>query len=362
MGAPLGAMGLRLATELEQQSPATTLSIALFNQLSFGVVAGVAIFAFSHVRKTQLQLREMATHDSLTHVLNARSFAERLEQELERNRRYARPMAVLYLDLDNFKHLNDKYGHAAGDAALLNVVRAIRLNLRVSDLLARLGGDEFALLLPETDSQEVVAILMRLQEHVAEEMTRRGWPVTLSIGAITNFFDTLGIGSFATTTTVYRLRKLVSDELIPGTLNVGHTLPTIAQALIYTTIIEVDMLTPQGDRIVGKNPPLDIIARDIIFGEGPVWDNRAKQLYFTDIIGDTIWKWKPGVGQEVVLRPSVKANGTCLDLEHRLVVAGWGGRTVFRQEKDGSWWDYPLYDYHQPYGTAFALMTLARCR
>jgi len=93
----------------------------------------------------------------------------------------------------------------------------------------------------------------------------------------------------------------------------------------------------EGERIVGRNPPLDIIARDIIFGEGPVWDNRAKQLYFTDIIGDTIWKWKPGVGQEVVLRPSVKANGTALDLERRLVVAGWGGRTVFRQEKDGSW-------------------------
>jgi uncharacterized membrane protein YfcA len=76
----------------------------------------------------------------------------------------------------------------------------------------------------------------------AGEAGNPGW-VHLTIGAITNFFDTLGIGSFATTTTVYRLRKLVSDELIPGTLNVGHTLPTIAQALIYTTIIEVDMLT-----------------------------------------------------------------------------------------------------------------------
>jgi uncharacterized membrane protein YfcA len=74
------------------------------------------------------------------------------------------------------------------------------------------------------------------------DATRPGW-IHLGIGAVTNFFDTLGIGSFATTTTVYRLRKLVADELIPGTLNVGHTLPTIAQALIYTTIIEVDMLT-----------------------------------------------------------------------------------------------------------------------
>ena len=68
-------------------------------------------------------------------------------------------------------------------------------------------------------------------------------PAHLGIGLVTNFFDTLGIGSFATTTTIYRLRKLVDDKLIPGTLNVGHALPTVAQALIYTTIIEVDILT-----------------------------------------------------------------------------------------------------------------------
>ena len=68
-------------------------------------------------------------------------------------------------------------------------------------------------------------------------------PAHIGIGAVTNFFDTLGIGSFATTTTIYRLRRLVDDKLIPGTLNVGHALPTVAQALIYTTIIEVDILT-----------------------------------------------------------------------------------------------------------------------
>jgi len=65
----------------------------------------------------------------------------------------------------------------------------------------------------------------------------------LTIGLLTNFFDTLGIGSFATTTTMFRLWKLVADEKIPGTLNVGHALPTVAQALIYITIVEVDVRT-----------------------------------------------------------------------------------------------------------------------
>jgi uncharacterized membrane protein YfcA len=68
-------------------------------------------------------------------------------------------------------------------------------------------------------------------------------PIQMGTGAITNFFDTLGIGSFATTTAIFRLRKMVPDRIIPGTLNVGHTLPTVAQAFIYTSVIPVDVLT-----------------------------------------------------------------------------------------------------------------------
>jgi uncharacterized membrane protein YfcA len=68
-------------------------------------------------------------------------------------------------------------------------------------------------------------------------------PFQLALGAVTNFFDALGIGSFATTTTVFRLRRMVPDRIIPGTLNAGHTLPTIAQAFIYTSVIPVDVLT-----------------------------------------------------------------------------------------------------------------------
>jgi uncharacterized membrane protein YfcA len=72
--------------------------------------------------------------------------------------------------------------------------------------------------------------------------SRTSW-LRLGIGFLTDFLDTLGIGSFATTTTLFRLRKLVADENIPGTLNVGHALPTVVQALIYITIVEVDFTT-----------------------------------------------------------------------------------------------------------------------
>ena len=100
--------------------------------------------------------------------------------------------------------------------------------------------------------------------------------------------------------------------------------------------ISIDLTAPGSERIAEGELPYETIATDIVFGEGPVWCKRTKQLFFTDICGDTVWKWKPGVGQEAILRPSIKANGMCFDLEGRLVVAGWGGRTVWRFEKDGS--------------------------
>ena len=87
----------------------------------------------------------------------------------------------------------------------------------------------------------VVILIGSLRKKEKQERSL-GWMET-GIGFITNFFDTLGIGSFATTTAMYRFRKLVSDEMIPGTLNVGHTLPTLAQAFIYISIVEVDMKT-----------------------------------------------------------------------------------------------------------------------
>jgi len=101
------------------------------------------------------------------------------------------------------------------------------------------------------------------------------------------------------------------------------------------TPVEVDGLAPGAERIVGK-PMLEVIAADVIFAEGPVWDALTKELFFTDICGDTIWKWKAGRGREIILKPSKHADGMALDLDRRLVVAGWARRTVFRIEKDGS--------------------------
>ena len=112
--------------------------------------------------------------------------------------------------------------------------------------------------------------------HLLAANDRRGptWLET-AIGFVTNFFDTLGIGSFAPTTSIYRLKRLVSDELIPGTMNVGHTLPVIVQAFIYVTIIEVDpttlvviMVTAVLGGLIGANVVTRWPRRNIQIGMG----------------------------------------------------------------------------------------------
>lgn len=88
----------------------------------------------------------------------------------------------------------------------------------------------------------LLAALLVMTVFYAVAWVRPQW-LDVAVGFVTNFLDTLGIGSFATTTSFYRLRNRMRDELIPGTLNVGHTLPTVAQALIYITLVEVDIVT-----------------------------------------------------------------------------------------------------------------------
>jgi gluconolactonase len=99
--------------------------------------------------------------------------------------------------------------------------------------------------------------------------------------------------------------------------------------------VDVDKIAPGLERLLDVGATLDIVAHGMEFGEGPVWDRRAMELYWVDIIGSTVWKWKPGVGKAVVMHPSGWANGMTFDRQGRLLVAGWSSRNVWRFEKDG---------------------------
>jgi len=100
--------------------------------------------------------------------------------------------------------------------------------------------------------------------------------------------------------------------------------------------MEFDMAAPGFEGIVSCATGPEVIAHDAQVSEGPVWNRRTGQFYWVSIIGNTIWKWTPGVGREVVMRPSHKADGMTFDRQGRLVVAGWAWRRVWRMELDGT--------------------------
>ena len=123
--------------------------------------------------------------DFLTGIQNRRGLFESASMEIKRLARNGRPFTFLYMDLDDFKTLNDKNGHAVGDSLLTSVAKTLKLQLRGIDIVARTGGDEFAVLLPETDDQAARKVASRLQSPLQEEMQTHPWPITFSIGALT---------------------------------------------------------------------------------------------------------------------------------------------------------------------------------
>jgi diguanylate cyclase (GGDEF)-like protein len=110
-----------------------------------------------------LELQDMAMRDELTQLFNRRYFFERLRRELDRARSLQSPLAVLVLDIDELKGVNDAYGHKAGDMVLANLAKLLVKCTRTSDIPARLGGDEFGVIMPETDKDGAFAVAKRLE-------------------------------------------------------------------------------------------------------------------------------------------------------------------------------------------------------
>ncbi|MGQ9572744.1 MAG: GGDEF domain-containing protein [Dehalococcoidia bacterium] len=137
-----------------------------------------------------LELQDMAMRDELTQLFNRRYFFERLRRELDRARSLQSPLAVLVLDVDDLKGVNDAYGHKAGDVALINLAKLLLKCTRTSDIPARLGGDEFGVIMPETDKDGAFALAKRLQR--ALEVT----PVYEQDGDSLRMNVSLGVSGF----------------------------------------------------------------------------------------------------------------------------------------------------------------------
>ncbi len=173
---PLAEEGLLTPTRVQ------SLYVGSNAMMLLALGMGLILMAGDRLRE---EFEHLASHDALTNVLTRRVFLTACEQELARCRRHGRSMALLLLDIDHFKTINDTHGHQTGDRVLVDFVQRIASLLRRPDLIARFGGEEFVLLLPETSQEEAIAVAQRILAHVAEP--RDSLPaITVSIGVATN--------------------------------------------------------------------------------------------------------------------------------------------------------------------------------
>ena len=179
--ATVGAVGLLAMTAV-----LVARVLGLATMVRFVVTAGLIIvilnIILSVVGHLQRKLYAQATTDPLTGALNRRQLAATLDDAIEHARRSGMPVSLLAFDLDHFKQVNDRFGHAAGDAALQRVVALVHERSRRIDRLFRMGGEEFALLLPGTGEADALRLADALRERIALAGWFAGFELTISIG------------------------------------------------------------------------------------------------------------------------------------------------------------------------------------
>src|SRR5688572_25031568 len=169
-GPPAGGMMVTIVSDLPAFTYVTTSTLVVF--AAFGLALG---------RQADELVRWLST-DVLTGLLTRRAFLERLGQEHERLQRYPQPLSVLLLDVDGLKAINDRGGHASGDAALRAIGDAIRRGLRAADTGCRFGGDEFAVMAPEADEPAARVLAERIRSLAEAMSLPGGLRVTVSLG------------------------------------------------------------------------------------------------------------------------------------------------------------------------------------
>jgi diguanylate cyclase (GGDEF)-like protein len=182
---PLGAM-LPWSPSGNQVFDSVWLTVLSFEALLFTIAIAFILLAMAKER-TEHRHKTAALVDPLTGIANRRAFLQEGETQLKRQITDPRPTAVMLLDLDNFKSINDRFGHAVGDRVLQIFAEVASAGMRRTDLVGRLGGEEFAALLPDTTRERAVAVAERIRAVFAEttrEVDGRPVAATVSIGVV----------------------------------------------------------------------------------------------------------------------------------------------------------------------------------
>ena len=175
------AASMWVVSDLHTQEGSSATGVSIVNGVVRFLTYCFVAYLVARVRTLLRQQSELAMRDPLTGLMNRRAFLEAGAAESSRSQRYGHSVAVIFLDLDNFKKLNDNHGHDTGDAALKAVADEVRRVLRVTDSAARLGGDEFAFILPQVDKGSADVAGRKVAAAVAAALAPFP-PVTASIG------------------------------------------------------------------------------------------------------------------------------------------------------------------------------------
>lgn len=171
-----------LALEIADGYDRTHPIILLWNAVAPLIIFLFAVSLLERLQKHLSHEQAMSRTDALTNLYNTRGFEEVAERIFLLAARHHHPTAVAYLDIDNFKQVNDTKGHSEGDRVLQVVARSLGATVRASDAVARLGGDEFAILMPETSYKGAKTTANKIHQAMLRTISQHGWPIGFSIG------------------------------------------------------------------------------------------------------------------------------------------------------------------------------------
>lgn len=197
-GAPTGALALHALVDPGSVLDHLAQNVFLYAYMSVSTCIAFSIFGYRlgsvaddllrqrrALRKANHRLKRLSEVDPLTRLLNRRSVDARLRSECQRSQRDGSPLAILMLDLDHFKRINDLFGHRAGDQVLRGVGRHLRRLARSTDSVGRIGGEEFLIVLPATGTPEAMGFAERLRAAIETESADPSTPpITASLGVI----------------------------------------------------------------------------------------------------------------------------------------------------------------------------------
>ena len=201
-----------LASELGPRGRLPTEGVPYWDLATRIAAFLVLAYTVSALRRSLERESRLARTDALTGLANLRAFYEIADAEIGRARRYTHPFTTIYVDLDGFKAVNDRLGHAVGDEVLRAVAQGLRASLRATDLVARVGGDEFVILLPETSAAPARLVIDKVRGALGGVSLPPGATVSPSMGVATYFTPPASVDALVQTADALMYQAKVRGE------------------------------------------------------------------------------------------------------------------------------------------------------